>query len=64
MRLITALFFICMLMGIANAAPYASWYLDELGTVSYPYALDDAQGSNDGSAQFNAKHRKWLREGL
>lgn len=37
-------------IGSVNAAPYGSWYLDELGTTSSTYALDDDVGSNDGIA--------------
>ena len=47
---IVLLFLLYLLIGSAHAAPFASLYLDELGTTAYPYTLDDAQASNDGTA--------------
>ncbi len=44
--------FITLLLSLdsLNAAPQTAWYLDELGTTSYDYTLDDAIGINDGTA--------------
>ncbi len=50
MKQTALLFLIYFLINTVNATPYASWYLDELGTASYPYTLNDSQGSNDGIA--------------
>ncbi|HIO92709.1 MAG TPA: hypothetical protein EYG68_07675 [Leucothrix mucor] len=35
---------------IISAAPNASWNLDELGTSTYSYNIDDSLGNNDGTA--------------
>ena len=46
------LLFLTILMGTANAAPNTIWHLDELGSTSYAYTLDDAIANLDGEAQF------------
>ena len=47
-------------MGVAQAAPQTSWYLDELGNISASYTLDDNLGSNDGTANLT-QYRKRFR---
>lgn len=39
-----------LFIGVAHAAPYASWHLDELGNAGTSYILTDDQASYDGTA--------------
>jgi len=40
------------MLNAAHGAPQSSWFLDEIGTTSLSYIVDDDLGSNDGKTNF------------
>jgi MSHA biogenesis protein MshQ len=49
---IFVLFALFFMSNAVNAAPFTAWHLDELGTGSSPYTINDAIASRDGEARY------------